>query len=1589
MSTKSVWASATNADGDLRLRVPLKMPAWLAVQCLLFVLLGLCAGGAIISVHAQSVVINEFLASNINVPSDEDGDSEDWIELYNPSSNPINLEGYSLTDDPEDLNKWVFPEVWLQAQGFLVIWASGKDRRPPVCCDFGYPLIVELESAGLNDGNVARIVVNGKDRSLNLRGLNIVRLDAQGEYVESTAYDTYGATDAADSMVRYLERLTSGEILIISIKDEASAQLTSKARAALEALGSEDIGQLDYQDSWGMICLVGQGKLVEDYHVTTKGPAAGFLASTMTLHTNFKINKDGEYLGLYSPAGTLIDSVSFDRQLSGVSFGRQWDGSDYWSLFSKPTPLAPNHTQCASEIAEPPQSSMSSGFYNGPITVTLTAPGALEIHYTLDGSTPTKASQRFIDTLIIEETQVLRARAFKNGLIPSTPATYIYLIDEDIHLPVLSLVTDPANLWDNEIGIYTNYVQRGRKWEREASVELFQRDGPLEFKLNAGIRIYGGYTRKSSKKSFRIYFREVYGEDHLNCRIFTGDEPDKPELQTFKSLVVRNAGNDGYDSHTRIRDPLMHTLLAEEGGLVSAKRSVFVYLNGEPWGIYNLREHIDKDYLDSNFGVEDVDLLMEDDQVVTGDASHWASTFSFLEEHDLSADGNFQHANTLIDIKNFTDYQLFQIYGANLDLVGNMCRFRPRSPGGNWQWIMWDADLAFGLEGYTTVSHNTLAWAIRDTLRPDLGPPWTDGAGSLEFTLVLRKLLENDEYRTYFINRIADLLNTTLHPSNAVAKIDSLASTIEPDIPLEMACWSDALGGTLEEWLANVHGLRDFAQQRPKHVQQHILEEFELRGIASLTIEPPSGEGSIQVNTVLPTSYPWHGTYFQEVPVTLKAQPAQGYDFAGWSDPSLPHTATVAIKLPEHYSVQARFTPSDQEADISINFVDISPASFKQGDKFKITINFDVARDLNNLTVAYVVEDEDGSDLAYLESDFFDVKANGGQDKIVEFKWTDFNSAKVGALTLSTGFIKQYSADMRSSTIKAAQTINRQFVVEKVNDQVLKCFISRENSLWWLTEMGWVDSPMARNHDLDYGVMYGGFVTGELTNEEYYADGSNVLCYWEISGYAVRALALEYERTGNTKYKDLAKRIADTIIKNLNDGSVHPENNGTIHTFDFYNGTEGGFEDQYRDIAVIFDHAQIQMGLLELGRVMEKKGDRGYEIYQNEGKRVGDFLYFVYENNSNVLPDQWFRDSLASSETSQDTKAVIGMKYLYENTNDTRYRDMARSELDRLCSFSPTPGSDYHGQSYFAYGMIKGFEWFGDESYLEKAEEYAAGVSFDLDSNGKLVNEEYSRIPAQSQIVRNNTLLWKYTGNDVVLRWADESASYLTNTDDVWVYNQPVLKLGKYYRESGGQYNYAEEPQLTSWGTEFYIDAFYHYLHHRYGDIYVDMTTQKVISMISDPIVTFGEDEIHVAVNSGVDGVGVYINSPRNIRAVFLDDEPTYYFTDHTARTPVYEGSKTMKIVFGEPTTPHIIRTNSIITKTALASSNDFTIEFKGLRNTKGTMDVYWNSTKPIVKLDETPLVENVDWTWSNSVLTITYAHTGSMRTITVESPKP
>ena len=863
-----------------------------------------------------TVVINEAMTSNGSVTADDDGDFEDWIELYNPTGEPIALAAYSLSDRPSRPRKWIIPEVMLEPGGHLVVWASGKsywylpDRR------LNDPITLGFVSAGTLDGDHVELLVNGENVAGSETGLHLAVIDESAALVQSQVFRTHETTAESDRLIEVLRAVPPGQVVMMAIKGDGSAFLTEAAMTFLiDTLGSEYAHRLDPDDSWGLIAVSGGTHLVEDYFAYEDGQVRGDTRSSTELHTSFRLRQTGDFLGLYGPDGRVVDTVGLEAQTRNSSWGRHRDGMPTWCHYFTPTPGVPNAAFCTPQ-ADAPVASLETGYYGEPITVSLGNSRVTEVRFTLDGSPPTQGSERYVGPLDLDATTVLRARAYRDGFNPSDVVSFTYFvdeIDEDVRLPVVSLITDPAHLWDEETGIYVegpdsdnpNYEEGGMAWERPVTMQFYESDGTPEFTVPAGFRILGGTSREFPKKNFVIYFRPQYGDDALQYPLFS-----TTDRQRFQSLVLRMGGDDGKNDNPRMRDALMHTLWGEEGGVVSAVRPVFLYLNGKPWGIYNLRERMDVDYLTEHYGHADVDLIRESDEVRAGDLLHWDTTLDFFRSADLDRPEDLARARSLVDLDNLADYYFFQIYAGNIDLVEpNLVKYRPRTEGGRWRWIMWDVDVSFGLTSTSPATHNTLAWFTRDGARPDLGFYNDDGGDSIWATLMLRRLLEAESTRPDVLNRLADLLNTTLSTEHVVDLIDEFEEEIEDDISYDLSVWAHEWDGSYDGWVDEVDELRDFAEQRPDVLRGYAREQFGLTE-AVLTIESPlGGRGDVRVNSIEVDDYPWTGRYFQEVAVTLEAIPATGQVFAGWNDPAWPQTPTVTVPLGASTLVRARFMP--------------------------------------------------------------------------------------------------------------------------------------------------------------------------------------------------------------------------------------------------------------------------------------------------------------------------------------------------------------------------------------------------------------------------------------------------------------------------------------------------------------------------------------------------------------------------------------------------------------------------------------------------------------------------------------------------------
>lgn len=242
-----------------------------------------------------------------------------------------------------------------------------------------------------------------------------------------------------------------------------------------------------------------------------------------------------------------------------------------------------------------PVFSAEGGFYTSPLSISISSSedGTI-IYYTTDGSVPGPGSKIYTKPLDIESTTVINARAYKDGYLPSQVVTNTYLIEPMNGFATISITTDPKNLWDGDTGIYVmgkhaepEYPYKGanfwQDWEKPAHVEFFETDGSLAFSMDAGISIHGEYTRAAEQKSFAIEARKKYQSEYINYRVF----PEKNLLQ-YQSLVLRNSGQD--NCNTKLRDVLISRLMKETGIDYQAYRPAVLYLNGEYWGIYTLRE---------------------------------------------------------------------------------------------------------------------------------------------------------------------------------------------------------------------------------------------------------------------------------------------------------------------------------------------------------------------------------------------------------------------------------------------------------------------------------------------------------------------------------------------------------------------------------------------------------------------------------------------------------------------------------------------------------------------------------------------------------------------------------------------------------------------------------------------------------------------------------------------------------------------------------------------------------------------------------------------------------------------------------------
>jgi hypothetical protein len=469
-------------------------------------------------------------------------------------------------------------------------------------------------------------------------------------------------------------------------------------------------------------------------------------------HTNFRLSRTGEFLGLFSPElpRHLVSDLRdrYPEQRNDHSYGRfDTDGLSY---FSTPTPGLPNSEDLISEILPNPSFSASRGYYDQPFQLVLSSvePDAV-VRYTTDKSEPTlENGVTFTEPIALSRSAVVRAAVFKTGLLPSETITHSYLFrlsNARRSLPILSLVTDQDHLFGPQGIMETsprNTVNRGRAWERPVSVEYFLPDGVAAFQIDCGLRLQGGnYVRGRydpnaglpfSKYSYRLYFRGDYGESALTYPLI----PRSPAKE-YKQIVLRAGMNDHSDPY--VVDELVRRLSADMGQVSSQGTLVNLFVNGVYKGYYNPTERIDEDFLDTwQGGQGDYDIIAQFGEVRAGDTLEWNRLTQALRR-DLSVAANYEQASQMLHIDSFIDYLILNVYVGTRDWPHNNWRAaRERVQGAQWRFYVWDAEWSFFNQG-GSVRHNTLTNEL---------------AVNQDIARFYQALAQNNEFRTRFADRV-------------------------------------------------------------------------------------------------------------------------------------------------------------------------------------------------------------------------------------------------------------------------------------------------------------------------------------------------------------------------------------------------------------------------------------------------------------------------------------------------------------------------------------------------------------------------------------------------------------------------------------------------------------------------------------------------------------------------------------------------------------------------------------------------------------------------------------------------------------------
>lgn len=603
-----------------------------------------------------------------------------------------------------------------------------------------------------------------------------------------------------------------------------------------------------------------------------------------TFNANFRLEPKGGTIYMFDSGKNLVDKITYPALNNGnASYARTADGGNNWSLMTYPTPNTTNTKGIpASKQAEKPVFSEPAGFVSGTKQITLSSktPGAL-IYYTLNGDEPfdpatqiTDAKKMLTGTALLYKgpisvtNAVIRAKVYAPGYLPSTVVTQSYLQKKrNINLPVFSVALNEQYRKDGTLGIWKNY--RDKQMKRPSNVEFFPTQNEVsDFNYQMNVEIFAASQRAKEHKQFNIIADKRFeGNNRLKYDFF-----NEKKGQKRKSVTLRTSGQDG--SKTMLQDALVHVLIKDQMDIDRrAYQPAVVYINGNYNGLMNIRERTQKDYLESNYGLEkdQYDLLGKHNDYSSirasqGNMNQWNEMIAYLKANNLKDDANYlKYIDKYIDEPEVLNYFLVQTYINNRDQPNNNIKaWRPYKNKTKWRYILHDADLA--LIVYSTSDNNINR---------------TQKSSTSSMGYVFYSLCKSAKFQQKFAGQYITHAYQTFDPARTTVIVDSLAKNIENEISYTHDVHSSV--PSLANWKKYIQSMRDYWGKRQSYAVSHVKSSFKLSGDEmSFNVNNEFNKGEVILNTVKLLKN-FKGRYLQNLSYSIEAKPKAGSQFSYWN----------------------------------------------------------------------------------------------------------------------------------------------------------------------------------------------------------------------------------------------------------------------------------------------------------------------------------------------------------------------------------------------------------------------------------------------------------------------------------------------------------------------------------------------------------------------------------------------------------------------------------------------------------------------------------------------------------------------------------